>query len=246
MNQMEKLISICKHNLNSSKSCLDYLKNRGVGKDLINEYGIGYFPQNISTLSNYVDLNILRQKNIVRINNDSDFKNYHYLVIPIYDEYGIIHGISGRSLMSSNELKLLGIPKYKNSSYSKSKILFGFNKALDSIIKKRSVWIVEGYFDQISMFQHGGKNCVAMGGTAFSKSHLVKLKRYCNKINFLYDSDEAGFVSSQRVYKKFNKFDIDLNFYAVKDYKDIDEYLFNKKSLRFLKQDIKKLNFGEI
>ena len=71
----------------------------------------------------------------------------------------------------------------------------------------------------------------------------MRLKRYCNKINFLFDNDEAGYTSAKRVYGKFNKYDVNLNFYKLNKYKDIDEYLYDNKSLSSLKSDIGKINF---
>lgn len=243
MEKLNLLKKICENNLSNSNDCLDYLSKRGFDDAIIKKYGIGYFPQNISVLKKYIDDNYLINKNILKYSGDSDFKDFHYLIIPIQNEYNQTVGISGRSLLPESEIKLLNIPKYKNSSYAKKDILFGLNYSLPYIIKKKTCWIVEGYFDQISMFKYGGKNSVALGGTAFSRSHFLKLSRYCDTINFLYDNDDAGRINSSRAFEKFNKYNLNLNFYCLKTHKDIDEYLRENKSLKDLSKHIEKLNF---
>jgi len=240
---LSDLIKICNHNLKNSKDCVDYLNSRGFSHYEIEKYSIGFFPQNLNILRKFVNFDKLNSLNIIKSNNDSDFKNYYYLTIPIFNEYGTPIGISGRSLMDEKDLKVLGLSKYKNSSYKKKDVLFGLDKSVKSIVDKNSVWVVEGYFDQISMHKYGCKNVVALGGTAFTRSHFMRLKRYCNKINFLFDNDEAGYTSAKRVYGKFNKYDVNLNFYKLNKYKDIDEYLYDNKSLSSLKSDIGKINF---
>ena len=219
------------------------MESRGFYKDTIDLYKIGYFPQNIGTLLKYVDEDILKKNKIIRIDNNSDFRDYHYLIIPIFDEYANIHGICGRTLFKTDHIKILNIPKYKNSGYKKKNLLFGLDKAYKSIVRKKSAWIVEGYFDQISMFNYGAINCVGLGGTAFSKNHFVKLSRFCNKFNFIYDNDDAGLINSERVYKKFYNKGVDLNFYRIKDFKDIDEYLYYHKTLKNLKNNVEKIIF---
>lgn len=241
--ELLKLVEICHSNAKNSPECLKYLSSRGFFNDTIENYKIGYFPQNINTLGKYVDLEVLKEKKIIKYDNNSDFRDYHYLIIPIFDEYGNIQGICGRTLIDSKEIKLLKIPKYKNSAYKKKNFLFGLDKSYKSIVNKKSVWIVEGYFDQISMFNYGAKNCVGLGGTAFSKNHFLKMSRYCNKFNFIYDNDEAGLINSERVYKKFCKYGMKLDFYKIKDFKDIDEYLFYNKTLKNLKNDVEKISF---
>lgn len=239
--QLNNLVKICQQNLKNSTDCLNYLNERGINEELINLYKIGYFPQSINTLGKYISLDYLREKSIIKINNDSDFKNYHYLIIPILNEYGNTVGISGRTLLDSDQIKILNLPKYRNSSYSKKDILFGLNNSIEDIIEKKSVWVVEGYFDQIAMYKNGIKNVVALGGTAFSRNHFLRLKRFCNRINFLLDNDEAGHLTSRRIHKKFNKYSSELKFYTLKKHKDVDEFLSNNDK-RLLKQNIAKLD----
>jgi len=232
MNQsdgLEQLVDICHSNLKNSKACLRYLvKDRGLTKASIKKNRIGFFPQNASVLTKYLSEDLLNSLNILNFSKQSDFSNYFYLVFPIFSEYGDAVGISGRTLMGDGERRLLGIPKYKNSSYKKANILYGLNVAKKSIIDSNNVYVLEGYFDYLSMEKNGFSNSVAICGTAFSQNHFLKLARYTDKITFLLDSDEAGQKSIERIYKKYINKGIKLRFLRVPDaYKDIDEYSAN-------------------
>ena len=78
------------------------------------------------------------------------------------------------------------------------------------------------------MFQYGIKNCVAICGTSFSKNHFIKLSRYCDKIIFILDNDDAGTDSSLRIYDKYINKGIKIRLKNIPSrYKDVDEYFAN-------------------
>jgi len=224
--ELSVLVDICHSNLKSSKDLCRYLiKDRGMTKETLIENKIGYFPQSVETLLGYVSDGTMSRLNILNMMRNSDFSSYFYLVFPIFTEYGEPIGISGRTLLSTSERQNVGIPKYKNSSYKKADILYGLNNSQASILEKNEVFVVEGYFDYLSLVQSGIKNCVAICGTAFSQNHFVKLARYTDKITFVLDNDEAGISSAKRIYEKYINKGIKLRFLASPpDIKDVDEY----------------------
>ena len=223
---LDKLTKICHSNLKNSKECLRYLvKDRGFSKDIIVKNEIGFFPQNPATLKHYLSEDALNRLNIINFAGGSDFSKYFYLIFPIRSEYGDVVGISGRTLLSEEERGILRIPKYKNSSYKKANILYGLNGAKKSILETGNVFVLEGYFDYLSMDKNKLPNSVAICGTAFSQNHFLKLARYTDKITFILDSDDAGIKSMSRIYNKFINKGIKLRFLRVPDqYKDVDEY----------------------
>jgi DNA primase len=223
---LNSLIEICHSNLKNSKKCLEYLiEERGLDKSSIEREKIGFFPQNPTVLTKYVSEDLLNRLSILNYSKGSDFSDYFYLIFPIYSEYNEPVGISGRTLLSDDERNYLGIPKYKNSSYKKSNILYGLNNAKEHILKSNNVYVLEGYFDQISMSKNNILNSIAICGTAFSQNHFLKLARYTDRITFILDSDEAGAKSVERIYKKYINRGIRLRFLKVPDsYKDVDEY----------------------
>ena len=238
MNDLNTLVDICGSNLLNSEECLQYLcEERGLSKDIIEKYNIGFFPQNASKITEYVSEELLTKLNIIDSPRRSQFSDYFSLVFPIYSEYGDVVGISGRTLMSEDDRRAIGIPKYKNSSYKKANILYGLNESKEHILNSGNAYVVEGYFDHISMYKAGINNSVAICGTAFSQKHFVKLARYTDKITFILDSDEAGRLSAKRIYSKFINRGLKLRFLeAPYPYKDIDEYLNDKTKEDFYKE----------
>jgi len=229
MNQSEelgKLVDICHTNLKNSKKCLKYLiKDRALTKECIVKNKIGFFPQNSNILTKHVSEELLNKLNILNYSKGSDFSDYFYLVFPIYSEYNDPIGISGRTLLDDSDRSFLNIPKYKNSSYKKANILYGLNHAKKHILESNNVYVLEGYFDQISMSKNNILNSIAICGTAFSQNHFLKLARYTDRMTFILDSDEAGEKSAQRIYSKYINRGIKLRFLKVPDsYKDVDEY----------------------
>jgi DNA primase len=227
--EISKLINICHSNLESSDTCFSYLrKNRRLSLDLINRYKLGFFPQNVSKIAEYLDDDVLINLNILSSHRTSDFSSYYYLIIPLINEYGETVGISGRSLVDDEQRKYLGLSKYKNSSFKKTNFLFGLNFSRENIIKSNNVYVVEGYFDQIALTQRGIDNCIAICGTSFSQYHFYKLAKYCDKITFILDSDDPGQKSAERIYSKYINKGIKLRFLKVPEpYKDVDEYFAN-------------------
>lgn len=226
LENLSKLVSICHSNLRSSQDCLRYLlKERGLSKELIRSNRLGYFPQSIDMLKKHVSEEALARLNITNFTGGSDFASYFYLVFPIFSEHNDPVGISGRSLLADIERKSIGIPKYKNSSYKKGDILYGLNHSKSSILKKNNVYVVEGFFDYLSMAQNSIKNTVAICGTAFSQKHFIKLARYTDKITFIMDSDAAGKASAERIYEKYINKGMRLRFLTLPaGAKDVDEY----------------------
>jgi DNA primase len=232
---LENLFNICNSNIYSSDRHISYLERRGIGKELIDKYQIGYFPQNMDILTRYVPKDILIKLNIANYSNGSDFSDYFSLIFPIRSEYGQPVGISGRVLMDDQKRVFLNISKYKNSSYKKSKILFGLNRSKNSIIENNNVYIVEGYFDKISMDKNNLNNSVAICGTAFSSKHFLCLSKYTDCMTFLLDSDDAGVASAERICSKYSNKGIRLRFLELnKIYKDIDDFFVENSRSDFL------------
>lgn len=241
MNEMSTLIDICHKNLKNSEDACEYLRERGINRACAQEYKIGFFPQNVSILKNYVDENFLMKKCILKSPYHSDFCDFNKIIIPIVNEYDEPVGIVGRC-MGSMDHSALGVPKYKNSSFKKSNVLFGFNLAYKSILEKDRVFIVEGYLDHIAMRKNGINECVALGGTAFSKNHLIKLLRLTNNLYFIYDSDEAGQINASRVKSKFDNEFLNMKFLkGPDDIKDVDEF-FKKYNRSEFFNKFKKFN----
>lgn len=222
----EKLTNACHRLLLDNKKIYKYLKKRKILENTIKEYKLGAFPDDLRDLFRYISPVELKKNGIIYCADKSPFSLYP-LVIPIRNSRGIPVAIGCRTLLDEVSRKELGIPKYKNSVYSKSSHLFGLDKAKSEIKKKNRVFVVEGYFDAISAHQYGMRNVVATCGTLFSQRQLIILSRYTNNISILFDNDDPGRNNAKTILDKFsNNEHINIScIFTPSGFKDLDEYL---------------------
>jgi DNA primase len=87
------------------------------------------------------------------------------IVFPIFNGQGQTVGFGGRVMDDA-------LPKYLNSPetpvYNKSRSLYGLDKARRKCRENRAVYVVEGYFDLLTMHQYGIENTVATLGTSLT------------------------------------------------------------------------------
>ncbi len=137
-------------------------------------------------------------KNERRMNSYYDrFRNR--IMFPIADSGGRVVGFSGRIFERG---KPTDEPKYVNSPqtliYDKSRVLYGFDKAKETIRKKNRCVVVEGQMDLIMSHQAGVAETVAVSGTALTAKHLEALRRLTDTVVASFDTDEAGETATRR------------------------------------------------
>ncbi|MDX9702914.1 MAG: DNA primase [Candidatus Auribacterota bacterium] len=175
----------------------DYLHKRGIGTKTIETWKLGFIPSVSGLLRQYLQKKgysvqeLLACGLIKKDERTGTIKDrfFNRLIFPIRDEQSRIVAFGARVLDNSE-------PKYINSPetklYQKSKVLYGFSDAKQSIRDEKSVLIVEGYFDVIQLHQSGLTNAVAPCGTALTEEQLAILKRYADQMFLAFDSDQAG------------------------------------------------------
>lgn len=190
----QKVADFYHEELKRNPAALDYLKSRGLNSKTINRFYLG-FGGNTQKLVQILEKEGLlevyeKTSNISRVEKGvyrDLFRNR--LIIPIKNPAGETIAFGGRTLDGSH-------PKYVNSPeselFKKRLALFGLSDAKDYIKESGQVVIVEGYFDLISLWQEGIRNCVAPLGTALTPDHARLLARYTKKAVLLYDGDSAG------------------------------------------------------
>ena len=234
---------------NKGKRALFYLNKRGISQETINNFRLGYAPggwDNLATyfLKNKKSLSLIEKSGLVIPKKDSRgfydrFRDR--IIFPIIDINSRIIGFGGRVMDDSK-------PKYLNSPetvlYNKSRSLYGVNMAKDECRKTGIVYIVEGYFDLIALYQHGIKNVVATLGTAMTLEHLQLLKGFIGKngsVLLVYDSDEAGLKAAQRSIEIFDKGYVDARILKLPDGYDPDSYIFDFGKESFLQASSRAL-----
>ncbi len=225
------------NNLKSAdgKKAKKYLLNRGFSLNIIKKYGIGYALNSWSSLLDYLKFNKYKLFDMYQAGVIAKSQKGRYydqfrdrIIFPIIDIRGNIIAFGGRVLDDSK-------PKYLNSSdtiiFKKSKNLFSMNFAKKHI--DRSIILVEGYVDAISLYQHGFKNVVATLGTSLTSEQSRLISRYAKNVILAYDSDKAGEIASLKASNLLSEVGLDVNIIDLKDCKDPDEYITKYGSDRF-------------
>lgn len=210
---LEKATEFFELSLAKNSQALSYLKERGVEESTVKAFRIGLAPDSWSNLYEHLKKigfsdRLIETVGLAKIGEKGGmydrFRNR--IMFPIADSSGRVIGFSGRALDKNETAKYINSPE--TPLYSKSKILYGFDKAKQSIRKKDYTIVVEGQFDLVLSHQAGLTNTVAVSGTAFttsesldSLSHLGVLKRLSSNIIFAFDSDAPGLGAAWKATK---------------------------------------------
>jgi DNA primase len=174
-----------------------YLDERGLNRETIDSFQVGYALDSWDGLLNYLVSKgyTLGDAAEVGLVIEREDKSGFYdrfrgrVVFSIRDHRGRTVGFGGRVLGDD-------VPKYVNSPQSplfdKSSTLFGLDQAKQGIRIAGEAVIVEGYMDVLMAHQHGLSNVVAQMGTALTEAQLRLLKRYTQRFILALDSDVAG------------------------------------------------------
>ncbi|MFA5934186.1 MAG: DNA primase [Candidatus Paceibacterota bacterium] len=194
-------------NLYKNEAVKDYLKKRGLKEETVRKFRIGFAPAEWNSLQShllkkgYTDREMEQVGIIIQGNRGYYDRFRSRIMFPIADSQGRIVGYSGR-IFSIGTTEEKDVAKYVNSPetalYSKSNILFGYDKAKQTMMQKNSCLIVEGQMDLLMSHQAGTTNTVATSGTALTVEQLNLIKRFTDTLLLSFDADEAGFKASER------------------------------------------------
>lgn len=215
---MEESAKFFEKNLWENKEVLDYLKKRGLEEKTIKNFRIGFIKDDWRLLyshlirSRFTDAEIEKAGLSKKAEGNSSGEQRFYdrfrgrIMFPISDSSGRIIAFSGRIFHDDGKSA-----KYLNSPetpiFNKSSILYGLDKAKDSIRKNNFSILVEGQMDLVLSHQAGWRNTVATSGTALSDStvsrdnvvsNLGLLRRLSQNIVLAFDADKAGWNASMR------------------------------------------------
>lgn len=217
------------------KPAREYAAKRGLSKQTLDTFGIGYSPIAWNALYDYLkgkgykDAELLNSGIFKKSEKtDKPFDLFRgRLMFPIFDSFGKIIAFGGRALGDEK-------PKYINSPdslvYDKRNHLYAMNFARKE--QSKQLIVVEGYMDAIAMHVAGFKNTVAALGTSFTDNQLKLCSRYAEEVVFFFDADNAGQNAALRAIKmmmeylkKLTGINIRIKIAKVPDGKDPDEFI---------------------
>ena len=231
----EQALNFFKENLFASeegKMALGYLENRGLQKNTLEHFSLGYAPNAWDGLSNHFKIKGASQEKALElgllIKNE---KNRIYdrfrgrIMFPIFSETGAILAFGGRTIYDD-------AAKYLNSPdspiYKKGHHLFGFHLSKNFMKEEKTGILVEGYLDMISLYEAGIHNVAASLGTALTEKQVHLLNRFCATIYIFYDHDAAGETATIRNIEKMFEQNVNPRIVVIEGAKDPDEYVRSK------------------
>src|SRR5262250_306880 len=183
------------------KAARAYLEDRGLDKDVIARFGIGYAPSGGDLLLRHLkgkhsEKLLVESGLISRDQSGRLFDRFRRrITFPISNESGKIVAFGARALGDDQ-------PKYLNSPetpiYSKSNVLYHLDRAKDAMRRQDFAVLVEGYMDAIAVARAGISNVVASCGTALAESQIKLLGRFTKRVIVNYDPDTAGQAAAER------------------------------------------------
>jgi DNA primase len=182
----------------------EYLTSRGISQNSIEKFGIGYVSDSQSVIkflnSTHLPLPKAVEAGILAQDNKGNLyaRLIDRVIFPIYSPSGAIVGFGGRT-MSNHPAKYINSPQTK--LFNKSRLLYGYNLAKDTIYKTKQIIVCEGYLDVIMLHQAGFESAVATLGTALTSEHLPLLRKGEPKVILAYDGDKAGVAAALKAAK---------------------------------------------
>jgi DNA primase len=216
-----------------ARTAHNYLAKRGISKQMVKRFGIGFAPQSWNQLIDSMTYKGYSLDEIVgaglaksgtkKLDNGTTsaydvFRNR--LMFPVIDTRGNVLGFSGRILDD-------GEPKYLNSRetlvYNKRRSLFALNLAKKT---KSDIFIlVEGNIDVVTLHQAGFDNAVAPLGTALTQEQAHLMSRHINKVSIAFDSDASGKNAALKAIPLLEKAGLGVNVVNLGDSGDPDDYI---------------------
>lgn len=211
---------------------LKYLNKRGINLNTIKKFQLGFGGKRWDALANELFRAGFKEEEISKsglvVFNQTGRRDFfrNRLIFPIINQKGDIIAFGGRALDDS-------LPKYINSPesavFSKRKNLYGINVAKENIVIDKTVLIVEGYIDCISMHEAGYENTVATLGTALTEEQIKYLKGFAEQFYLIYDGDEAGNKAAIKAVESFLNLGISPNVVTLPAGEDPDSLITSGK-----------------
>ena len=219
---------------NISKDAKAYLQKRKYDNVDIEKYSISFISKDEESFNKFCKTNEITKDDLQRLgfissNGNMLFKNR--IMFPILSFRNNIIAFGGRAIDDFG-------PKYLNSSdsvlYKKNRNLYFTNEFITATKKKGYAFIVEGYFDVLSLNKLGYANSASPSGTALTYQQLESVSKYTSKILICFDNDEAGLKATERVLEIKNQISKQVEIHCLNlptEYKDISDVFESKPEI---------------
>lgn len=186
----------------AGRSAHAYAHRRGLSDETVSTFEVGFAADAWDELLRAAQRagltsDALRQAGLLASNDQGRvydrFRNR--LIFPINDAAGRVIAFGGRTL-GEDPAKYLNSPE--SPLFSKSRVLYGFDKARRPAEERGALIVVEGYMDAVLLHQYGFTHTVATLGTALTEAHARLLSPRIRTLYLCFDGDLAGVGAANR------------------------------------------------
>jgi DNA primase len=223
-----------------NEEALNYLYSRGLKKNIIEEFKLGYVPRRNSFLEDIQKKFSGEEINLTGLYYKND-KTGKYIdrfnsriIFPVNNLTGDTIAFGGRLIRESNFAKYINSPE--TEFYKKGNMIFNLDKAKNLRSETDEVLIVEGYMDVVSVYASGIKNVIANSGTALTERQINLIWKFYPNAIICLDGDDSGQKAAYRIAERLFPLINEkqkIYFSIMPDGKDPDDYIKQngKKSL---------------
>ena len=229
---LEKANAFYRSEFFKHEAAVRYIYSRGINDAIIEKFELGWAGDSASTIRLLQNENIEPKEalevGIVKQNEKGIYASFiERITFPIYSHTTRLVGFGGRTI-SDHPAKYVNSPQ--SMVFDKSKLLYGYHLAKQSIFEKKQIIITEGYLDVIMLHYAGFTNAVAVLGTALTTSHLPLLKRGEISVVLCFDGDGAGINAAIKSSRLLSQNEIDGSVVIIKGGADPADMVFAGRS----------------
>ena len=218
-------------NTKIGEDALEYLTQRGLTREVIDTFNIGFAPRERTMLQQYLvgknhEQELLKKTGLFVEKDNGDLLDrfYNRIIFPIRNQQGKTVAFSGRIFQQDADD---GAPKYLNSPetqlFNKRTILFNFDLARPAIRREKEVILFEGFMDVIAAWQVGITNGIASMGTSLTNEQIHLIDRVTDHVLIAYDAGVEATKRASDLLAAETNFDIDIIRFS--EGMDPDEYI---------------------
>ena len=218
--------------LPENQEAISYLYSRGLKKDIIDYFQLGFVPWKNSFYEKLLKKYSEEEINATGLYYKSD-KTGKYIdrfnsriIFPVKNISGDTIAFGGRIIRDGKFAKYINSPE--TEFYKKGNMIFNLDKAKNLRSETEEVLIVEGYMDVLSVYSSGIKNVISNSGTALTGRQISLIWKFFSSPIICLDGDESGQIAAFRIAERLFPLINENNriyFSIMPDGKDPDDYI---------------------
>ncbi len=200
----ERAMKFFAKKLRENREPLEYLMARGLPREIIQQFSLGYATEEWKALSNHLKEQGLEEAGLraglLAKGKDGEYYDRFRdrIMFPLYDTRGDVVGFGGRTVHGGNrEPKYLNTPETR--LFQKRRYLYGLYQALSHIRNTGRAIVVEGYMDALALRARNINEVVATLGTSLTQEHMKVIRNWAKELLVVFDGDSSGRKASLRI-----------------------------------------------